>query len=74
MVELEPLEATIKKSLDCYAGCISGTIPIPEYRSALIAAGFGEPEFEVHATETMPGVDGKVGSAYIRARKPYPPI
>ncbi|SRR6266566_3969499 len=69
MVELEPLEPAIKKSLDAYAGCISGTIPIQEYRSALIAAGFEEPEFEVHAIETMPGVDGKVGSAYIRARK-----
>jgi ubiquinone/menaquinone biosynthesis C-methylase UbiE len=69
MVELEPLEPAIKKSLDAYAGCISGTIRIEEYRSTLIAAGFEEPEFEVHATETMPGVDGKVGSAYIRARK-----
>jgi SAM-dependent methyltransferase len=69
MVELEPLEPAIKKSLDAYAGCISGTIRIEEYRSTLIAAGFEEPEFEVHATETMPGVDGKVGSAYIRAQK-----
>jgi hypothetical protein len=71
MVELDPLDPAIKKSLDCYAGSISATIPIPKYRSALIAAGFEEPEFEVHTTETMPGVDGKVGSAYIRARKPY---
>jgi protein-tyrosine-phosphatase len=28
------------------------------------------PTAAVHATEEMPGVDGKVGSAYIRARKP----
>lgn len=70
MVELEPLDATIKKLLDSWAGCISGTIPIDEYRAALVGAGFGDPEFEVHATESMPGVDGKVGSAYIRARKP----
>jgi len=70
MVELEPLDATIKKQLDSWAGCISGTIPIEQYRAALLGAGFQDPDFNVHATQTMPGVDGKVGSAYIRARKP----
>jgi arsenite methyltransferase len=70
MVELEPLDATTKKNLDSWAGCISGTIPIDEYRAALIAAGFQDPEFQIHATESMPGADGKVGSAYIRARRP----
>ena len=70
MVELEPLEATVKKSLDQWAGCLSGTIPIDEYRAALVKAGFVAEEFEIHATESMPGVDGKIGSAYIRARKP----
>lgn len=70
MVELEPLDPTIKKQLDSWAGCISGTIPIDQYRAILLEAGFQDPEFEVHATESMPGVDGKVGSAYIRARRP----
>jgi arsenite methyltransferase len=70
MVELETLDPTIKKSLDSWAGCLSGTIPIDEYRAALVDAGFLNPEFQVHATESMPGVDGKIGSAYIRARKP----
>jgi arsenite methyltransferase len=70
MVELEPLDATIKKQLDSWAGCLSGTIPIEEYRAALLEAGFHDPDFNIHATEEMPGVDGKVGSAYIRARKP----
>jgi SAM-dependent methyltransferase len=69
MVELEPLDATLKTRLDSWAGCISGTIPIDDYRAALVAAGFAEPEFEIHDTQAMPGV-GKVGSAYIRARKP----
>jgi len=68
MVELEPLSSELKKQLDSWAGCVSGTIPIDEYRAALIDAGFEVPEFEVHATETLPDV-GKVGSAYIRARK-----
>src|SRR5258706_2602975 len=70
MVELEPLEPALKKQLDAWAGCLSGTIPIAEYRAGLIDAGFADPDFQVHATESMPGVDGKVGSAYIRARKP----
>jgi arsenite methyltransferase len=70
MVELEPLDPAVKKSLDSWAGCISGTIPIDDYRRALLDAGFQDADFQVHATESMPGVDGKVGSAYIRARKP----
>jgi arsenite methyltransferase len=70
MVELEPLDTTIKKQLDSWAGCISGTIPIGQYRALLLEAGFADPDFNVHATQTMPGVEGKVGSAYIRARKP----
>ena len=70
MVELEPLDATVKKDLDAWAGCISGTIPIDEYRAALVNAGFVDADFNIHATESMPGVDGKIGSAYVRANKP----
>jgi hypothetical protein len=70
MVELEPLDASTKQQLDSWAGCISGTIPIDEYRAVLREAGFADPDFNVHATQSMPGVEGKVGSAYIRARKP----
>ncbi|HEX2647238.1 MAG TPA: methyltransferase domain-containing protein [Candidatus Dormibacteraeota bacterium] len=71
MVELEPLHPSLKTQLDSWAGCISGTISIDEYRAALVAAGFAEPEFEVHDTQALPGV-GKVGSAHIRALKPAP--
>src|SRR5437879_4222255 len=70
MVELEPLDPGIKARLDTWAGCLSGTIPIDQYRAALLDAGFEDPDFDVHATESMPDVDGKIGSAYIRARKP----
>ena len=70
MVELEPLDSATKARLDSWAGCISGTIPIAEYRAALLAAGFADPDFEVHATQRIPGVEGLVGSAYIRAVKP----
>ena len=70
MVELDPLEPQLKKHLDSWAGCISGTIPIEAYRDALLGAGFADPDFQVHATQSLPGMGGKVGSAYIRARKP----
>jgi SAM-dependent methyltransferase len=70
MVELEPLDPAIKSRLDAWAGCLSGTIPIDQYRAALLKAGFKDPDFNVRATESMPGVEGKIGSAYIRARKP----
>jgi ubiquinone/menaquinone biosynthesis C-methylase UbiE len=70
VVELETLDPSVKKSLDSWAGCISGTIPIADYRQALLDAGFQDADFQIHATESMRGVDGKVGSAYIRAKKP----
>ncbi|MEO8745063.1 MAG: arsenite methyltransferase [Candidatus Dormiibacterota bacterium] len=70
MVELEALEPAMKNQLDSWAGCISGTIPIDEYRAALESAGFAGADFQVHAEQSMPGGEGKVGSAYIRARKP----
>lgn len=69
IVELEPLEPTIKKRLNAWAGCIWGTIPIDEYRPTLVVVGFQDPTFRVHATESMPGVDGKAGSPHIRARR-----
>ena len=69
MVELEAPAPALKRQVDSWAGCISGTIPIEDYRAALIGAGFADPEFEIHATQSLPGA-GKLGSAYIRARKP----
>ena len=40
MVELKPMPARMKKRLDSWAGCISGSIPVQEYRSLLTDAGF----------------------------------
>ena len=70
MVELDPLDERLKKQLDSWAGCISGTIPIDQYRAALLDAGFTTPDFNVHATQSIPGMAGQVGSAYITAGKP----
>src|SRR2546428_13204930 len=36
MVELEPLDATIKKRLDSWAGCLSGPIPIERNRAPFV--------------------------------------
>jgi SAM-dependent methyltransferase len=70
MVEVEPLAPEIKKTVDSWAGCITGTISVDEYRATLLAAGFENPEIDVHSVQAMPGNQGKVGSAYIRALKP----
>jgi SAM-dependent methyltransferase len=69
MVELEALSPDMKKRLDAWAGCISGTIPIDDYRSVLEQAGFVDVQFDVHDIQQLEDA-GKVGSAYIRARKP----
>lgn len=69
MVEVKPLASELKERLDSWAGCISGTIPVDEYRTALIDAGFESPDFEIHATHALPYA-GEIGGAYIRARKP----
>src|SRR3989442_1085929 len=44
VVEVEALPAPLKHRLDSWAGCISGTIPVDEYRSALLEAGFADPD------------------------------
>jgi arsenite methyltransferase len=70
MVALEELAPEAKRRLDLWAGCVAGTISIDEYTAALRAAGFGEVEVEVTREVTLDGVDGRIASAYIRARKP----
>ena len=70
MVALEQLAPEAKRRLDLWAGCVAGTISIDEYTSALRAAGFDGIEVEVTREVTLDGVDGKIASAYIRARKP----
>lgn len=69
MVEVEPLAPEVKREVEAWAGCIAGTIPVPEYRDLLLAAGFDEPEIDVHSVQEGPGGAGRIGSAYIRARK-----
>ena len=70
MVEVEPLAPEIKKMVDSWAGCISGTIPVDEYRATLLATGFEHPDIEVYSLQAIADGQGKIGSAYIRAVKP----
>ena len=69
MVELEALAPEVRKAADAWAGCIAGTIPVDEYSGLLVGAGFAEPDIEVHSVSEVPE-GGRIGSAYIRARKP----
>src|SRR5947208_13314663 len=48
MVELETLDPKVKQALDAWAGCISGPMPIEDYRAKQIEAGFHEPYLHLH--------------------------
>jgi ubiquinone/menaquinone biosynthesis C-methylase UbiE len=74
MVEVETLAPAVKSALDAWTGCVAGTIPVQEYREALVSAGFEEIDIEITRTFTpadlgLAEVAGKTGSAFIRARK-----
>ena len=75
MVEVEPLPAAVKSALDSWAGCVAGTIPVAAYESALVSAGFVDLDIEITQTfgpdeAGLPAGQGKIASAYIRARRP----
>src|SRR6266852_4661356 len=70
MVAIEDLSADVKKRLDLWAGCIAGTISLEAYTSALRDAGFRDVDIEITREVRLEGVDGRIASAYIRARKP----
>ena len=70
MVAIEELAAEAKRRLDLWAGCVAGTISLDAYRDALRAAGFTDIEVEIAREVALDGVEGRIASAYIRARKP----
>ena len=72
MVAIDELAPEVKKRLDLWAGCIAGTISIDEYTTALANAGFTGIDVEVTRELHLDGVQGRVASAYVRARKPAP--
>ncbi|MBJ7597949.1 MAG: arsenite S-adenosylmethyltransferase [Candidatus Nephthysia bennettiae] len=70
MVELKELPRTVKKAVDAWAGCISGTIPVATYRQLLVDAGFETAEVEITQEHEVEGVGAAVASAAVRGRKP----
>ncbi len=73
LVELEPLAAELKASLDAWARCVAGTISVDYYRGLLQAAGFIDSQIEIARAFSLtdaglPG-PGAIASAYVRARK-----
>ena len=75
MVEVETLAPSVKSSLDAWAGCVAGTIPVDAYQAAVRDAGFETVAIEVTNTfgppeAGLPDGAGKIASAYIRATKP----
>ncbi|MDQ6899917.1 MAG: arsenite methyltransferase [Candidatus Dormibacteraeota bacterium] len=70
MVELKQLPPDVKKAIDAWAGCISGTIPVASYEQLLAEAGFQEPAIEITQEHDVEGVSGAIASAAVRGRKP----
>ncbi len=75
MVEVETLAPSVKSSLDAWAGCVAGTIPVDAYRAAVSDAGFDAVAIEITNTfgpqeAGLPEGAGRIASAFIRATKP----
>jgi arsenite methyltransferase len=70
MIALEELAPEAKQRLDLWAGCVAGTISLDAYSDELRAAGFDTVDIEVTREQQLEGVEGRVASAYIRARRP----
>ncbi len=70
MVAIEELAPEVKQRLDLWAGCIAGTISLEAYTNELRGAGFKDVDIEVTRDVRLEGVEGRIASAYIRARKP----
>jgi SAM-dependent methyltransferase len=70
MIALEELAPEAKRRLDLWAGCVAGTISRDAYAQELRAAGFDQVDIEVTREVRLEGVEGRIASAYIRARRP----
>ena len=70
MVAIEELAPDAKKRLDLWAGCVAGTISLDAYTEELRGAGFEAIDIEVTREVKLDGVEGRIASAYIRARRP----
>jgi SAM-dependent methyltransferase len=68
------MPADVRRDVEAWAGCISGALESNEYRRLLAAAGFADVEIEVTRVHDRPELagrfDGRLVSAFVRARKP----
>ncbi len=60
--------------MDAWAGCVAGTIPVEDYRAAVMEAGFDAVEIEITnifgpGEAGLPVGSGRIASAFIRAAK-----
>ena len=70
MVALAELAPEARQRLDLWAGCVAGTISLDAYTQELRDAGFDAIDIEVTHEVRLEGVEGRIASAYIRARRP----
>jgi arsenite methyltransferase len=70
MVQIEERAPDAKHAIEQWAGCVSGSIPVDEYRSHLEGAGFADVDIDVHTEHEVEG-QGRIGSAHIRARRGF---
>ena len=69
VVVLGEVPAEIRRSMELWVGCIAGALEEKDYVSRLQAAGFVDVEVEPWRTYDD---EGRIASAFIRARKPEP--
>ena len=84
IVTTKPMPPSVRREVALWVGCVAGALTIDEYRALLAAAGFESIEIEPVGPEADDGVvrsavatsgdlaawDGRVLSAFVRARKP----
>ncbi len=87
IVTTQPMPPAARRAAALWAGCVAGALAIDEYRRVLADAGFEDVEIETRhdlagesgccgAESIAPELaawDGKVLSAFVRARKPQVP-
>jgi arsenite methyltransferase len=68
------LPEAVRRDLELWVGCVAGALEDAEYRSLLTAAGFQDVEIVAIREHTRDGgkasAEGRVVSAFVRARKP----
>ena len=64
----------LRRDIESWAGCVSGSLEEDEYRRLLTAAGFEDIEFQVTRVHDRPELEGRMEgrlvSAFVRATRP----